>query len=117
MKLLNNLTHEYLLTILDYNQNTGLFTFKINRGKKHTPFKTGTIAGTRRPDGYLQLKINYKIYFLHRLAWFYIYKQWPLNEIDHINGIRDDNRIINLQDITHLDNMRKRKLKQKEVLE
>lgn len=117
MKSLNNLSHEYLINILDYNKDTGVFTFKIPRGKKNTPFKLGTIAGTKRPDGYLQLKINYKIYFLHRLAWFYTYKKWPINEIDHIDSNKSNNAINNLQDITHLENMRKRKLKAKEVIE
>lgn len=108
MKSLTDLNHNYLTEILSYDKDTGLFTFKKPRGKKNSPFKIGHIAGTARLDGYLQLKINYKIYFLHRLAWFYVYKEWP-TEIDHINCIRNDNRIENLRDVTKRKNQQNKK--------
>ena len=38
------------------------------------------------------------------VAWFYVYGRWPRDEIDHINRIRSDNRIVNLREATHHQN-------------
>lgn len=40
----------------------------------------------------------------HRLAWLYTYGHWPIDQIDHINGIRDDNRICNLREVNNQQN-------------
>jgi len=42
----------------------------------------------------------------HRLAWFIFYGKWPEGTIDHINGDPKDNRIENLRDVPHEENMR-----------
>jgi len=34
---------------------------------------------------------------IHRLSWRIYYEVWPASHIDHINGVRDDNRIDNLR--------------------
>lgn len=70
-------------------------------------------AGARYPinpsgrvdrQGYITIKIDGQIYFAHRLAWLYIYGEWPSNIIDHINRERDDNRICNLRDVSSSQN-------------
>ena len=61
-------------------------------------------------NGYLRFNLNNKHYYTHRIVWYLKYKIWP-NKIDHINGIRDDNRLINLRNVTTITNSRnKRKL-------
>lgn len=87
------LDHEYLCRILDYNPNTGLFTRKISTGGRAVE---GDIAGGTT-NGYIQIFIEGKFYKAHRLAWFYIYKTWPPDQIDHINRIKNDNRLVNLR--------------------
>lgn len=42
----------------------------------------------------------------HRLAWALHYGDWPTGQLDHINGIRDDNRIENLRAVSLLENAR-----------
>lgn len=46
----------------------------------------------------------------HRVAWVLYYGKWPTHQIDHINGIRNDNRISNLRDVTQSENMRNRRM-------
>lgn len=46
----------------------------------------------------------------HHVIWCMETGSWPLHEIDHINGIRDDNRIENLRDVTRRENTMNRSL-------
>ena len=53
--------------------------------------------------GYLKANIFGRQYPLHRLVWLICNKEYP-EIIDHINGIRSDNRIVNLRSVTHQQN-------------
>ncbi len=46
---------------------------------------------------------------LHRAAWLYVYGSWPAGVIDHINGVKHDNRIANLRDVTRSENQHNRR--------
>jgi hypothetical protein len=45
----------------------------------------------------------------HRLAWFLYHGVWPKEQVDHINNVRDDNRILNLREATSFENQCNRK--------
>lgn len=100
------ITQKELKELLEYDENTGIFTWNLANSNR---IKIGDMAGVYRFDGYLTIRINGKPYLAHRLAWLYIYGEWPKNQIDHINGIRDDNRITNLRNVTNRENHQNKK--------
>ncbi len=93
------LTVERLREVLDYNSETGIFTWKINT---RYGFK-GRQAGTACHD-YLAITIDKKKYLAHRLAWFHANGSWPKNEIDHRNLDKRDNRLDNIREATRSQN-------------
>jgi hypothetical protein len=99
------ITQSKLKQLLHYDLNTGQFTRLVSTSIR---VKVGYIAGYVRPDGYRVICIDYKLYRAHRLAWLYIYGKMP-KELDHINGVRDDNRIGNLRECTRGENLQNRK--------
>jgi hypothetical protein len=101
------LTQERLKELLDYDEKTGVFTWKAD-GRRHV---AGSIAGHEKPNGYLHLWIESKKYHAHRLAWLYVHGNMPKHQIDHINHNRADNRIVNLRDVSPLENQRNASLR------
>jgi hypothetical protein len=94
------LSHSELLSILDYNQDTGIFTWKVHL--KYSNMYAGDIAGNLNiQDGYIQIMVNKASYRAHRLAWFYVTGQWPINTIDHDDTIKHHNWFSNLREATH----------------
>ena len=97
------ITHKKLKEYLDYNSLTGYFYWKIS---PNPCIKIGTIAGHRGKRGYITIGIEGTNYGAHRLAWFYVHKSWPENEIDHIDHNRSNNIFSNLREVTSLENQR-----------
>ena len=99
------LTAEYLRSILSYDPATGIFTWKVRTANQ---VKVGDVAGCPDGRGYLQIRVQSRKYLAHRLAWLYVYGEWPKGQIDHINRIRTDNRIANLREVSHKQNQQNR---------
>lgn len=95
-----------LRELLAYDADTGLFTWKQDRGGRKF---AGVVAGSENPKGYIEITVDGGRYWAHRLAWFYVHGVWPL-EIDHANGLRADNRIDNLRDVPHRVNAHNKSL-------
>lgn len=100
---MEELTQAYLREILHYEPETGVFRWKLSTNKR---VHVGDMAGNTDRQGYGRIGINHKNYKMHRLVWLYVHGKWPSRQIDHINGIRNDNRLINLREATHAENMR-----------
>lgn len=99
------ITQLELKKVLHYDPDTGVFTWLVSRSSVKALDLAGTLS-----KGYIRIKINRKHYTAHRLAWLYMYGIMPKDGIDHINNIKADNRIINLREATHSENMRNRLL-------
>jgi hypothetical protein len=100
------LTQQRLQEILDYDPETGVFTYKNN----YHPSKNGKAANKRKTNGYECVWVDNKEYRAHRVAWLYVHGEWPENEIDHINRDKSDNRIENLRDVSASTNAYNRHL-------
>lgn len=94
------LTQAILKENLSYDPETGLFIRLVSRPNS----KAGTVAGCVHSLGYIDIRLDWKAYKAHRLAWLYVYGCFPEHEIDHINGIKTDNRLCNLREVTHTEN-------------
>lgn len=97
------LTAERLRELLHYDQETGLFTWRIPR--KGTG-GVGSVAGRINPgNGYIDICIDYKRHLGHRLAWLYMTGEWPQNDVDHRDRVRANNAWSNLREATRAQNL------------
>jgi stalled ribosome alternative rescue factor ArfA len=100
----DDLTQERLKEVLTYSPDTGKFVWRVRKG----PCKAGTEAGSPHNRGYILIHLDGHSYLAHRLAWLYVHGEFPPEGLfmDHINRVRDDNRIENLRVVTRLENNR-----------
>lgn len=96
------LTLERLREVLNYDPETGHFTWLVSMPPRG---RVGARAGTIQKNGYRGIAINGFRATAHRLAWFYVYGKWPERDLDHVNCVRDDNRIANLREATESQNL------------
>lgn len=97
-------TQEFLKKVLDYDPQTGIFTWKITKRGRGGRVEAGTVAGHHSDRGYITLRLNKKLYLAHRLAWLFVYGNWPSKILDHINLDRANNSIANLREVTPTQN-------------
>ena len=95
------LTQARLKEMLSYDEESGIFTWlKITSNR----VKVGSIAGSTRKDGYVDIRVDAVRYRAHRLAWLYVHGEMPELFIDHIDGNPSNNRITNLRQATQQQN-------------
>lgn len=95
------LTQARLKHLLDYDPATGIFVRRVSlRGHS----RAGDVVGKKLPTGYLLVMIDGRQQYLHRLAFLYMTGSFPANHVDHINGVRGDNRWCNLRNVTRSEN-------------
>ncbi len=106
---------DFLCECLSYNPVTGILVW-IPRPRSHfttdRAFNTwhsrfcGKAAGGLNSKGYIEIGMLGRLVKAHRAAWAIYYGKFPDADIDHINGVRDDNRIANLRSVTRKSNCR-----------
>lgn len=120
------LSPRLLRRLLDYNPKTGEFKWRERPAWMFKPHhKTGLrsshaktwnkrFAGTNaftspNRHGYLATTVMFQRLSAHRTAFAIIHDRWP-DVVDHINGDPSDNRIENLREVSHVENLRNTKL-------
>lgn len=101
------LSLEFILCLLSYDPGTGEFVWlkRVSRGTK-----SGFIAGhICKTNGYRTIRIKGKDYRANKLAIFMTTGIWPDGIVDHVNGVKSDDRIGNLRKASHTENMRNSK--------
>jgi hypothetical protein len=97
------ISQERLKSILNYDRETGVFTWKVTKGCNAI---SGCVAGTKRKDGRWKIKVDGIQYYSHRLAWLYEYGYLPENGLDHKDKIPHHNWIKNLREVGPVCNAR-----------
>jgi hypothetical protein len=90
--------------LFDYRD--GELYWKIQKARC---IKIGDCAGSKSTSGYKYIKINGKQYSCHRLIFCMVYGYFP-KEIDHIDGNSLNNRVENLREASHSDNLKNTKI-------
>ena len=96
------LTPERLRELLSYDPLTGVFTWNVRRSQRA---EAGAQAGSEKARGYVEIKIDGRLYKAHRLAFMWMTGEFPPEHVDHINGQKADNRWCNLRPATRSQNL------------
>lgn len=100
-------TDEELRSILEYDPGSGEIRWKVRTGAKS---KVGTVAGSLDSKGYVVIRVKGATHKAHRLAFLLHTGAWPEKQVDHVNGVKADNRWSNLRDVDSVVNMGNRGL-------
>ena len=87
---------------LDYDAETGALTWRLPPAQC---VKSGSLAGSRSDKGYLRVGFRSRLYMAHHVVWALAHGRWSEKELDHINRVRDDNRLDNLRECDRAENM------------
>ena len=94
------MTQEFLKEVLHYDHLTGHLTWKTSSRKNQV---IGERAERCTPSGYAYINMLGFSFNAHRVAWYYVHGFTP-DMLDHINGVKADNRLSNLRIVTARQN-------------
>jgi len=95
-----NMTQSELLTLLEYNPETGLIKYKNPAWNQCKDWFPGLLGS----HGYYMIQYKRKSYLVHRLAYLYMVGKFPVEVIDHINSNKKDNTWKNIRDASYTQN-------------
>lgn len=98
-----SITQKRLKELLHYDPETGVFIW-LARSSAASRVKIGSEARCLTSKGYIWIMIDGRRYYAHRLAFLYMTGKFPVDQTDHDNHIRHDNRWDNLNEATNTTN-------------
>lgn len=98
---------ERLRELFALDEKTGALRWRVSPARN---VKAGSIAGGSKGGGYLAVKVDRKKTPVHRIVFAMVNGYLP-EQVDHINGVRDDNRPCNLRAATCLQNNQNRRIR------
>jgi hypothetical protein len=102
---MSDIDAEQVRVLLSYCPETGVFRWRVNRGPMAI---AGNVAGSPNTKGYWDIGLGGRLYKAHRLAWLYVFGEWPPHQVDHRDGNRRNNAIANLRLATNQQNQANR---------
>lgn len=97
----NNKTLEIIDRCLEYFPKSGKLIWAVPTA---STVKIGQLVGSINSKGYRTCNINRQSLKVHHICWYKFYGEWSGHQLDHINRIRSDNKIINLRKSTDIQN-------------
>lgn len=121
LKAESKVTPAELQELLSYDPETGLFLWKprplkfcVEGSGRYTRERNKTVFDSNyagepaltayNTAGYLRGNIFGRGLLAHRAAFACMLGRWPTGQVDHINGVRDDNKWVNLREATNQQN-------------
>ena len=89
-----------ILRLVDYDAGGRIFWTLRGDAAFDATYAGAEAAQTTTDKGYKRVYVMRRPIFVHRLIWALHTGHNPTGEIDHINGVRSDNRVSNLRDVT-----------------
>lgn len=100
-------TYKQIARYFSYDPKSGVLTCIKDLSQR---IKEGDIIGKGvvTPNTYIDVRFNGVVLRAHRISWMLYYGKWPSKEVDHKNRKKNDNRIKNLREASHVENMANR---------
>jgi len=96
----DDVTQSILKELFTYDQDDGHFYLRKNRSSWPVGKRVGSLK-----NGYIAIQVGARKQYAHRMVWLYVHGALPVDQIDHINGVRTDNRLVNLREATTTQNL------------
>lgn len=96
-----DLTQQRLKELLHYDPETGHFEWRVTKGNA----RAGKPLCGKNTNGYIQITVDGVRYLANRLAWLYVFGDFPIGDCDHKDGNIINNKIENLRDLTRSGNL------------
>lgn len=100
------ITHERVLKLFSYDDETGALLWNIKKGRSGLP---GKVAGCSCRDGHWRIGVDGRDYLRSHLVWFYVTGCWPTDQIDHIDVNPSNDKFENLREATTMQNSANKK--------
>lgn len=108
---MNKITQTELKEKLNYDPDTGIFTWINTIHKERLNKKAGSISSDKLGKRYIKIHVGGKRYLAHHLASLYMTGEFPETVMDHIDGDGINNKWENLRCVTSSDNSKNRKIR------